>query len=53
LLYVLKKFNVVKCESCGLVFRDIILTEEEGKRLYNENYFLVDKKVLAGCIRLP
>lgn len=51
LLYFFKNFNVLKCESCGLVFRDIILTEEEGKRLYGENYFLTDKNVLTGQIK--
>ena len=39
LRYALKNFNVVKCKDCGLVFRDIILTEQEINHLYSKNYF--------------
>ena len=51
LRYALKNFNVVKCKDCGLVFRDIILTEQEINHLYSKNYFPDSKKILAGQIK--
>lgn len=44
LLYKLSGFNIRQCNECGLVFRDVILNEQETKRLYGEHYFQDEQK---------
>lgn len=44
LLYQLNDFNIVQCQKCGLVFRDIILDSQETDCLYSENYFTKEQK---------
>ncbi len=39
ILYKLDEFNIVRCDGCGLIFRDIILSAEFAKQLYSGDYF--------------
>ena len=44
LLYDLGDFKILKCKNCSLVFRDIILKNQQIKDdLYNSNYFLIEQ----------
>lgn len=39
ILFKLNDFNIVRCRSCDLVFRDVVLTADSSKDLYSESYF--------------
>jgi SAM-dependent methyltransferase len=39
ILFRLKDFNIVRCNTCGLVFRNIYLDSESAKELYSKDYF--------------
>jgi len=39
ILYRLDKFNIVRCRSCSLIFRDIYLSADSAKNLYSKGYF--------------
>ncbi len=43
ILYRLKGFNIVRCDSCGLVFRDVLLDSAHSKDLYSEAYFTTEQ----------
>jgi uncharacterized Zn finger protein len=34
-----QRFQIVRCEECGLMFVSLRLTAEENKALYDEAYF--------------
>lgn len=43
-LYKADGFDIVKCRSCGLVYRNIILDSREAAGLYGESYFTDEQK---------
>lgn len=44
LIYHLEDFNIKRCNECGLVFRDVMLDENDTKELYSETYFISEQK---------
>lgn len=51
LKYVLPKFNIVECENCGLLTRDLIFPRKEIEKLYAKDYFCkLQKKYFSAGV---